>query len=219
MKYPPVLGEFETMRLAAGGLSIARAGDGEAKVICGSSYVRQRGSLTLATELFNVLNHPAPNCLPCIPTLDPRGPKYENWLRHQARFETLLHRQGRWGSAFVTRPDSAPWIETPAYYELMLSCWQGKRAVLISEPNNKLVKLMQRTAGELHYIACPSEECYPLIDAFEQEVAALKPQVAVLCLGVTATCLANRLAWRGVHALDLGSVGGMLARLADLESR
>jgi hypothetical protein len=37
--------------------------------------------------------------------------------------------------------------------------------------------------------------------------------VTVLSVGPTATVLANRLAARGIQALDLGSAGGFLLRL------
>jgi hypothetical protein len=37
--------------------------------------------------------------------------------------------------------------------------------------------------------------------------------VALLSCGPTATCLANRLARRGIQGVDMGSVGGMLVRL------
>ena len=90
MKYPSVIGEFETMQQVAAGKSLARFGDGELKLIFGSSYVREQGNLQLATELFEVLNTRTPNCLIGIPTMDPAGPKIGNWLKHQKRFERVI---------------------------------------------------------------------------------------------------------------------------------
>lgn len=214
MKYPTqIADEFETMRKVAAGKSLARFGDGELKMMFGSSYVRQVGSIEIATELFNVMNAPAEECIVGIPTMDRRGPKVANWQRHIDRFERVIQRPGPFYSAFVTRPDSAPWIETPEYLDLVLSCWRGKSVVLVSEPTNKLIKILRATAGSLVHLECPSEGCYPLINQFELEVWLQRPQIAILSMGVTATCLANRLAARGVQALDFGSAGGMMARL------
>lgn len=218
MKYPTdVVDEFETMRRVVAGASLARFGDGELKMMFGSSYVRQKGSLAIATELFNVLNHPADGCLVGIPTLNPKGPKYENWIRHAERYERVIQRSGPFYSAFVTRPDSAPWIETQEYLDTVLSVWRGKRALLICEPTNKLLGVLVNTAAALEHLPCPSHECYPLIGKFEKHVLKARPQVVVLCCGVTATCLANRLAGHGVHTLDFGSAGGMMARLSEAQ--
>lgn len=214
MKYPQsIAGELETMTKVAAGASLARFGDGELKMMFGKSYVRQRGSLAIATELFNVLNHPAEQCLVGIPTLDPKGPKYENWTRHVERYERVIQRPGPFYSAFVTRPDSAPWIESQEYLRLVLSVWANRRALIVCEPTNKLLPVMRATAGSLQHIQCPSHESYPLIGKFEREILAAKPEITVLCCGVTATCLANRLAGHGLHTLDFGSAGGMMARL------
>lgn len=216
MNYPTdVADEFETMRRVVDGASLARFGDGELKMMFGSSYVRQRGSLAIATELFGVLNKPAESCLVGIPTLNPKGPKIENWLRHKERFERVIQRSGPFYSAFVTRPDSAPWIETQEYLDLVLSLWRGKRVLLIAEPTNKLRNVLIDTAAALEHLTCPSHECYPLIGKFEQHALKRSPDVVVLCCGVTATCLANRLAGHGLHTLDFGSAGGMMARLCE----
>lgn len=219
MNYPKVIGEYETMRQVAAGQSLARFGDGELKMMYGASYVRQKGSLAIATELFNVLNHPAELCLIGIPTLDDRGPKYESWLRHRERFERVIQRRGPFYSAFVTRPDSAPWIETPEYLQLVISVWRNKRALIVCEPTNKLLPVMRSTAAALEHLVCPSYECYPLIAQFEHEILRARPQVVVLSCGVTATCLANRLAGHGIHTLDFGSAGGMMARLSEKEEQ
>src|SRR5690606_24610239 len=215
MKYPAVIGEFDTMREVAAGKSLARFGDGGLQMMYGAGYGRQKGSLAIATELFNVLNQPAENCLVGTPTLDPNGPKYQNWLKHQERFERVIQRAGPFYSAFVTRPDSAPWIETEEYLQLVLSVWSGKRSVLVCEPSNKLLPVMKRTAGALEHVECPSYECYPLINTLKRAILKHKPEVVVLSCGVTATCLANRLAGEGVHTLDFGSAGGMMARLSE----
>lgn len=213
MTYPYVKGEVETMALLGAGHSIARLGDGELKIIYGAGYVREPPNLRLGTELFNVLNRPAKGVLVGIPTLDPKGPKAVSWERHRTRFEGVIKRDGLFVSAFITRPDSAPWIETPEFLESMLRLWNAKRVALVCEKGSKLLKVVHRTAATMKHIEAPSHGAYAHIDAFEATLLKARPDVALLSVGPTATCLANRLGAHGVQALDLGSVGGMLARL------
>ena len=222
MKYPAVADEFETMRAVRDGASLARFGDGEAKVASGAGYSRQKGGARIAAELRGVLNDPAPGCLVGIPTMDPAGPKYTNWTRHRKRFEGLMDRRckGRtFGSAFVTRPDSAPWIETPDYLDLCLSCWRDRDVVILCEPTNKLLPVMRATARSVRHVICPSSECYGIAGELMGALTDGRPgSLVVLSCGVVATVLANRLTAVGVQALDFGSAGGLLARLLDAGS-
>src|SRR5689334_5478065 len=116
IEYPPVAGEFETVAKLLEGYSIARFGDGEFKLIDGQGYFREPANEKLSAELLEVLQRPAANCLVAIPTMDPRGAKYDGWIRHQARFARIIVSVSsalsvvKYYSAFVTRPDSAPWI-------------------------------------------------------------------------------------------------------------
>jgi hypothetical protein len=219
VRYPAdVADEFATMRAVRDGASLARFGDGELKMMHGAGYVRQAGSPAIAAELRGVLNAPAPGCLVGIPTLHPDGPKIANWLRHRKRFEAVMTRKtGGWYSAFVTRPDSAPWIETPDYFELVTSVWRGRDVVAVCEPSNKLLPVLHATAGTVRHVVCPSEQCYGILDRLFAAVVVHGPPgaLAVLCHGVTATVLANRLADAGTQALDFGSGGGLMARLMD----
>lgn len=213
--WPPVLGEFETVRLMAAGSSIARFGDGEMKIMYGSGYSREPPNLALSTELFQTFTSRIKHLLIGIPTMDPAGPKIDNWRRHEQRFLRLLPSGRQFASAFVTRPDSAPWIRSQEYLELMLSCWAGKRATLVCEKDSKLLRLLRATAGRLCHLSCPSHGAYRRIALIDMDVRRTEPEVVVLSCGPTATCLARRLAMRGVHTLDLGSAGQFLLELLE----
>lgn len=211
--WPEVLGEFETVRLMAAGHSIARFGDGEMKIIYGAGYVREKPNLALSTELFAVLKAKLPRLLVGIPTMNPDGPKIENWRRHQERFLRLLPPARTFASAFVTRPDSAPWIRTQEYLEIMLGCWAGKRLTIVCEKDSKLLKVVRATAGLVTHLSCPSHGAYARIGVLALDVRKTEPEVVVLSCGPTATCLARRLYDRGIHTLDLGSAGQFLLEL------
>lgn len=213
MTYPQVAGEFHTMEMVAKGYSLARFGDGEMKMAEGFGYVREPGSQKLANELMKTLRTPHPRCLVGIPTYDPAGPKYENWLRHQPRFATLLQPGVPYFSAFVSRPDSAPWIDCREYALLVESLWRGKFVAVVCENSGSMLKTVSMGARLVRHFECPRYEAYSRIDRLEERITTLKPDVVIMAAGPTATCLANRLAAKDIQAVDLGSAGGFLGRL------
>lgn len=210
MKVAP---EFTTIHSALLGMSLSRFGDGEMKMAMGAGYVREPGSPKLAKELSKILLRPHKKCLPCIPTFDITGPKGQNWQRHKRRFEALVDPERTYGSAFISRPDSAPWINTREYYDLISKLWAGKRVAVMCEPKNSVLKMLHLTAKEIMYVECPHREAYARIDEFEETLRGLKADINVISCGPTATCLANRLA-KYHHTIDIGSAGGFLLRLA-----
>lgn len=213
MTYPRVLGEFETIDLLLDGWSLQRHGDGELKVMHGAGYSREPMNLELSLALLDAFQNPAPRCLVGIPSMDPAGPKYENWTRHQARFELLTDPDKVYASAFVSRPDSAPWINCVGYAQAVEGLWAGKRAVVVCEKGGSMIRTVRRRAARALHISCPHREAFRVIDRIEESVLASEPQVVILCAGPTASLLANRLAGQGVHAIDLGSSGQFLGKL------
>lgn len=210
-EWPTVIGEFETIEKVLQGYSIGRGGDGECKMAFGNGYRRQDADSALAAELRLFFTDPNPKCLVGIPTLDPRGNKYQNWLRHQDRFIKLFSPSVQYYSAFISRPDSAQWCECEEFAKLVQQIWLGKeKVVVLSEPDSKLLSSVRLT-NEVEYIQCPSYQSYQHIDEWERQILKIDPDVALLSVGPTATVLANRLAGR-VQTVDLGSIGGFLAR-------
>lgn len=213
MNYPDVRNEFDTMYAIARGASIARFGDGELKMASGAGYSREEGSPKLAKELRQIFKNPTPGCIVGIPTMDPLGPKGEHWARHKLRFTKYLNPEMQYYSSLITRPDSAPWIQTREYAELVQTLWVGKRVAILCEAKNSILKLVRKTARCTVHVRCPNMEAYALIDRFESALVATAADLYLMSCGATATCLANRLTKRGLHAVDIGSAGGFLLRL------
>lgn len=213
MSWPKVLGEFETVDRLLAGWSLQRHGDGELKVLHGAGYSREPANAELTAALLDAFQNPAPRCLVGIPSMDPAGPKYDNWTRHQARFELLTDPERIYGSAFVTRPDSAPWISCVEYAQRVEQLWAGKRVVVVGEKGGSMIRTVSRRAARALHVSCPHREAFRLVDVLEANVLAREPNVVILCAGPTASVLANRLAHRGVHAVDLGSAGQFLGKL------
>ena len=214
VSYPKVISEIDTVRMLQAGYSISRFGDGEFKMMDGAGYVREPPNKNLAHEMREILRKPPETLLRAIPTMDPAGPKYPTWKKHRERFSGMLRgSKGAFYSAFISRPDSAPWIRTREFAEEYVKVWRGKRVALLCEEESKALTLVRRTAGEYEHIPCPSHKAYRHIDEYEKKIVDFAPEVAILSCGMTATCLAARLARRGIQAIDFGSGGKYLLEL------
>ena len=225
--YPKVHGELETLAKLREGFSIARAGDGEFKVANDKGYGRQSVNHRLAKEMRCILaGLKSEHCLIAIPTMDNKGAKYKNpiidkessphgWYRHRARFAEYLSPDIEYWSAFITRPDSAQWINTLEYAKAFQSLWEGRKvAVIGSSPDGRENKILRavRFTQDAEFIECPYRDAYREIDRLYDKALASKADLILISAGVTATCLAHRLS-KKVQALDVGSVGGFLCKM------
>ena len=122
--YPRVLSERETLELAHTGLSLARYGDGEFRHCFGKKNVSQPADPKLTKELCELLLSDDSRVLPCIPNVHSDTPK--DWLGYTNRDICGLLRDRAYGSAFVSRADSAPWIDAPEYWERVIDLWRDK---------------------------------------------------------------------------------------------
>ncbi len=219
MNYPQVHDEAATLlKLTREGKSIARFGDGEFKMMDGAGYVREPPNEKLAAELRNTLARPHKNLLVAIPTMDKSGPKYASWARHKERFARIIRYahagNTEFWSAFISRPDSAPWIRTLDFAREFEKLWVGKRVWVLCEADSGALRAIRDAAEVIHH-ECPSHGAYAHIADFEHAAAAAKPDVAIMACGMTATCLAQRLSRRGIQAIDFGSGGSFIAKLLD----
>lgn len=206
--WPMVRDEDETLNLVLGGRSIARFGDGEINLMFGRKCITQPPSVRLACRLKQILDEPG-NCLIGIPHM--RGPK-SFWKRNYDNPETrgLFQLNHTYGSAFITRPDSAPWIDRPDYWEKVRSLWRGRRVTLVRGSEKSLTREAIPEAGRVHEIVA---HCKDAFNNYGRILAAIgESEIVLLCLGPTATILAHDLTKRGQWAVDLGHVGMFLGK-------
>lgn len=208
ISYPAVRSEEATLDAVLEGKSIARYGDGEFKVVGGSGCVSQVANKRLAEEMAYILRAESSRCLVGIPNLDPRSPKIENWRKYEKRYPKWLNPNKTYWSAFITRPDSAPWIYTKAYYEKIESLWKGKAVTIVHGSDRSLTADFpaMKSAALIATVRCPRRDAYSEIDVIEAEVRKAGCKTVILCCGPTATCLAWRL-HQAFHAIDLGHIG------------
>ncbi len=208
IEYPKVVGEMETIDAVLAGKSLARFGDGEFNHVRGAKNVSQVADPKLTAEINAVLLQPPKSCLVGIPTMDHAGPKYANWANYKRFYASRLNPKVKYYSAFITRPDSAPWINTPEFYDKVQSLWYGRQVTLVGNGERSLKPdFLERTgAAHVAFVQCSYRDSYAEIDRLEEE--CLKHgRGTLICAGPTATCLAARLARKGLHAVDLGHVG------------
>lgn len=205
--YPTVLSEEETIERVLAGQSLARYGDGELKLMLGRDCVSQSVNKDLAAEMRRIISGKT-KALVGIPTLDPRNSKYNNWLKLAPKFELLTKPDKLYGSAFVTRPDNAPWINTEKFFDQIESLWSGKRVTLVCNGVRSLSKeFLEARGARVDWVECPYRDAYPSINNILAQVLCRDNERVILCAGPTATCLAERLAQEGRHAIDLGHIG------------
>lgn len=212
--YPEVVDEWTTLRRVLAGASIARYGDGELKIMRGGNCVSQRFDTQLSNEMAKIIARGSTDkLLVGIPTIDSRNPKMENWQKLTSRFGPLLTRGQTYHSSFITRPDNAPWLGTPDYFDAVESLWKGQRVTFVGNGQRSLTAqfLMDTGAEYVNWIKCSYRDSYAEIGKLFEQVmhgGISEPTTRVLlCVGPTATCLASRLESVGMHAIDLGHIG------------
>lgn len=213
--YPKVRDEFATVAKLMMGHSISRFGDGELKIMDGAGYAREPVNMDLTSELRSVFLAPPDRLLLGVPTMDQSGPKGANWLRHRERFMFYMREKYQYYSAFISRPDSAPWIRNPAYAMLIEEIWMSYPTVaVVCERDGSILPTVRMRHGMVKHIECPFREAYKEIDRLQDAVEKSNASLAIISAGPTATCLAARLCRNGViNAIDMGSAGGFLGKL------
>jgi hypothetical protein len=203
-QWPTVLSEMDTLDLVLSGRSLARYGDGELHLCDGVPAKAQEADPALRGRLRGILRSSG-HCLVGLPNLRAQTPKAAFWQPFARHVGLLKERE--YASAFVTRPDSAPWIDTPTYWGTLAQLWLGQDVLLVRGGARSF------TAGDLCGAARVTEVVGPAVNAWRSyrdlftQVMAHRPTRALLCLGPTATVMAVDLCAHGVQAIDLGHLG------------
>lgn len=213
MTFPHVLDEVATLELVRAGRSLARYGDGELHLCDGVPAKAQRPDPRLGQRLRSILRDSG-ECLVGLPNLHSETPKAAFWAPFANHASLTAHRP--YVSSFVTRPDSAPWINTTAYWCALESLWVGLDVTLVRGDSTKALQASDLIgAKSVREIICPRRDAFATYDAILERVGT--PARALICLGPTATVLAVDLCARGVHAIDLGHVGLFLRKVRNEE--
>lgn len=206
--YPSVLGEVETLRLVVGGRSLARYGDGEFKMAARTVGIKSQVADPVLSRRLGQVLHDSGDCLTGIPNIRSNTPKAEFWGKYMAYAHLLADRA--YVSSFVTRPDSAPWINTPEYWAMVESLWVGQDVTLVRGSGKSLIADDLLGARSVTEIIAPRQHAWAEYESLLERIGT--PKRCILCLGPTATVMAVDLCAKGVHAIDLGHVGLFLRK-------
>lgn len=208
--WPQVLDEDQTLELVVSGRSIGRYGDGELKLCHGHGIKSQQAHPVLCERLRRIVKlQDVGDCLVGIPNLWKKTkPFWSGFLT--PRYVNLFRADGVYGSAFISRPDSAPWIARDDYYDRVESLWKGQRVTLVRGSGKSLTATLLSSAAAVDEILCPRQHAWSEYDQLLERIG--RANRVLLCCGPTATVLAVDLARRGIHAVDLGHLGMWLKR-------
>lgn len=209
MTYPAVVDEAATLSALCAGHSIARYGDGEFNLARGHGIPCQRVSDPLRDRLAGILRDSG-ECLVGIPNLHSDTPKSAFWQKYSDTNDLLSDRT--YYSSFISRPDSAPWIDSAAYWCALESLWAGKAVTLVHSDSWKSLQREDLTSAlSVREVFGPTTNAFEYYDDILACIGNPDGPV-LLCLGPTATVLTVDLCTKGVHAIDMGHVGIFLRK-------
>lgn len=193
------LKESRTLAKILDGESLARFGDGELKLCHGEDSLTQVWSEAIQTELRDILEDSP--CHVGIPHTQGLRPDY--WGKFLKTHSDYLNPDTEYGSAFISRPNEAG-LDSK-FFRRMSKLWQGRDVTLITGGGSLSTDHLH-TAKSVRVVDAPVRDAYVDFSRIEADSSHL----VILCLGATATILADRLTRKGVQAVDLGFVGKFL---------
>lgn len=215
MTYPHVLSEDKTLAMVLDGRSLARYGDGEFKMAGHQAGIKSQEANPVLSQRLRAILRESGDCLVGIPNIHDVTAQNQNpqkvafWGKYTRAAADLLASRP-YVSSFITRPDSAPWIDTPSYWDALESLWRGQDVTLVRGSTKSLVADDLVGAGEVTEIVAPRQHAWAEYPALLERIG--KPKRVLICLGPTATVMAVDLCAKGVHAIDLGHVGLFLRK-------
>jgi hypothetical protein len=197
------------MQRVCAGASIARYGDGEFKMLHDAGIKNHDAHPVLSRRLREILLASG-DCLVGIPNIRSDTPKAEFWGKFMAYGKFLAERP--YVSSFVTRPDSAPWINTPDYWRLLETLWRDQDVTLVRGSGKSLTTDDVPGARDVTEIVGPKRSAFVEYDALIARIVAAKHRRVLIGLGPVATVMAVDLCAKGFHAIDLGHLAMFLRK-------
>lgn len=217
IQWPTVAGEFDTLRMILAGRSIARYGDGELKMAFHVVGIKsQEAHEQLSRRLRGILRDSG-SCLVGLPNIHgvnasvlSSEQKKEFWHHFTGPRYVQMLADRPYVSSFISRPDSAPWINTAEYWTAVQSLWIGQDVTVVGGSGKSLKPEDLDGAATITHVLCRKQHAWQDYDEILERIGT--PKRALICLGPTATVLAVDLCKKGVHAIDLGHIAMFLRK-------
>lgn len=220
---PRVLTEWETLGAVRDfRLSMARLGDGEAKLAREQDAKTQPHHGGIGKRIRRLLANPPEHVLVCIPRIWPDEPPLATpgfWPQHRATFERFCNPAAEYGSAFVSRRDAWPIPDEDRYWREWQGIWAGRPALLVTGSGKGLAtRKLLATAASVDVIETPRPDAWSAYEAILADcrawAAVKRDPIVIAACGATATVLAADV---GVQTLDVGHMAQAYARVSPKE--
>lgn len=200
------------------GVSVSRYGDGEFLLMDNVKIGFQKGDPALAQRLRDILHHPIPNHISCLPycMFNQKNIKWKSvrlwrsiFLKHYQMLNNLCTKSVYYDTNctrfYIIYNDKS---RTPIIINKMQQLWENKTICIVEGDSTRLGigNDFLGQAKEIKRIICPSMNAF---SKYEEILSAIKKHVpqdtlVLIALGPTATVLAYDLAKAGYRAVDIG---------------
>lgn len=191
------------------GLSFARFGDGEMKIMLRPDYNLgfQKNSPALASALRSVYTDTSDQVLLGFPYLYRDAHWSGVWCDVWPQVKKLASLQGRVGNSHVSRPVFFQNTGEEGV-EAWRSVWADKRVTVITGKGSRFENVPALFDGtkSFDYIYSTPSNAFSDLDRVKAEVASSDADVFLISLGPAGTILANDLAKADRQAIDIGHI-------------
>ncbi len=210
----------QTLDMLQSGCSICRYGDGECKVMAGSSNGFQKVDPALAARLRQVLKSDVPGLMVCIPNIREdtalRTPEaasfWESFIREWGGpFSKMLAPKKQYYNAHVTRlyMDYRTCGRSAQWFAQLKQLWQGQDLLIVEGEKTRLGvgNDLFSEAKSIKRVLCPGKSAFSYYDEILKTVKSVwNGELVLIAMGQTATVLAHDLHLQGIRALDIGHI-------------
>ncbi len=200
-------------------LSVARYGDGEIAICLGEGIYFQEYDSILSQRLSEILLDEssekllvciAPNVSSCYaPTPRVRTWIYKYFARHKELYIKLLKPNKKYGSTFISRPDSFMFKpeEFRQYRNLLRNLWDNRDVLIVTGQGSRFIlepELFENIKSSEFIYGLPENAFRQYDDLLAEIKSHGRNKLILLAIGPTATVLSYDLAMGGYQAIDLG---------------
>lgn len=227
-----IIKEIDTLKLIINEeKNLARFGDGEGKILYGGNAPGQIYTPDLQEKLKVILRRDIPNLLVGIPWADLNWDEkqynrqyidlHTRWYNKISKF---FGKKEPYCSQWVTRPDTALFMNDDSNYDLWKQVWQNKDIVVVSGTRKKAgydSDFFDNAKSKEYYEVLPRDTYTPEISKklIEYVQTKSKDTMFILECGPAATVWAYFINVLNYRVIDLGHLGMFYRRKKERENK
>ena len=200
--------------------SVVRFGDGENKLINGTSIVYQDYDPELSKVLSDLISSESnEHLLVCVADVFDNYDRYNDdmriyWYKHLIMNREMyksIYTASWYGSAFISRAyiDLKDKRNSKRYFDKLRQVWENQDLLIVEGTLSRSVtgNDLFDNAKSVKRIICPSKNAFSKVDVIQQEILKYaKGRLILVMLGPTAKVLVKNLSDLGYQAIDIGHI-------------